>query len=311
MREIRVHVVADESERFTRRADAESRSRHGGGRPDDGQPPHLVPSERSTRRRVGDDARKRFGRTGSDMAGLVSGRRGPTELPRPPAAPPARPVRRWAGSPLEGTRRRRPAGQPAGRGRERSARAWLAGSVDAPTASVPQGGPTVAVAGSAARPWRSTAHTTAHDTTHSTCSARLSLRRGRLWPSGRRRRSRSECPGPSRPRRSVRRGLAAGGDAGAGVPADDGQPVAEGTPRVRRESPARVVQRQRRSLARRGGVAAAPVPADQSHHPRIAAWLVLSRNTVSSQVSSMYRRLGVSSRGEPVQQATAIGLLGG
>ena len=39
--------------------------------------------------------------------------------------------------------------------------------------------------------------------------------------------------------------------------------------------------------------------------------LFVSRNTVSSQVGSIYRKLGVSSRGDAVQQATAIGLLGG
>ena len=39
--------------------------------------------------------------------------------------------------------------------------------------------------------------------------------------------------------------------------------------------------------------------------------LFVSRNTVSSEVSSIYRKLGVSSRHDAVQQATAIGLLGG
>jgi LuxR family transcriptional regulator, maltose regulon positive regulatory protein len=39
--------------------------------------------------------------------------------------------------------------------------------------------------------------------------------------------------------------------------------------------------------------------------------LFVSRNTVSSEVSSIYRKLGVSSRGGAVQQATAVGLLGG
>ena len=43
----------------------------------------------------------------------------------------------------------------------------------------------------------------------------------------------------------------------------------------------------------------------------IAERLFVSRNTVSSQVSSIYRKLGVSSRNDAVQQATAIGLLGG
>ena len=43
----------------------------------------------------------------------------------------------------------------------------------------------------------------------------------------------------------------------------------------------------------------------------IAERLFVSRNTVSSEVSSIYRKLGVSSRHDAVQQATAIGLLGG
>jgi LuxR family transcriptional regulator, maltose regulon positive regulatory protein len=38
--------------------------------------------------------------------------------------------------------------------------------------------------------------------------------------------------------------------------------------------------------------------------------LFVSRNTVSSEVSSIYRKLGVSSRNAAVQQATTIGLLG-
>ena len=43
----------------------------------------------------------------------------------------------------------------------------------------------------------------------------------------------------------------------------------------------------------------------------IAERLFVSRNTVNSQVSSIYRKLGVSSRDEAVQRATATGLLGG
>jgi LuxR family transcriptional regulator, maltose regulon positive regulatory protein len=39
--------------------------------------------------------------------------------------------------------------------------------------------------------------------------------------------------------------------------------------------------------------------------------LFVSRNTVSSQVSSIYRKLGVSSRSDAVKQATTAGLLGG
>jgi LuxR family maltose regulon positive regulatory protein len=43
----------------------------------------------------------------------------------------------------------------------------------------------------------------------------------------------------------------------------------------------------------------------------IAERLFVSRNTVSSEVSSIYRKLGVSSRSDAVQQATTTGLLGG
>jgi LuxR family maltose regulon positive regulatory protein len=39
--------------------------------------------------------------------------------------------------------------------------------------------------------------------------------------------------------------------------------------------------------------------------------LFVSRNTVSTEVSSIFRKLGVSSRSEAVRQATSIGLLGG
>ena len=43
----------------------------------------------------------------------------------------------------------------------------------------------------------------------------------------------------------------------------------------------------------------------------IAGRLFVSRNTASTQVGSIYRKLGVSSRNDAVEQATAIGLLGG
>ncbi|TCN31677.1 LuxR family maltose regulon positive regulatory protein [Kribbella orskensis] len=39
--------------------------------------------------------------------------------------------------------------------------------------------------------------------------------------------------------------------------------------------------------------------------------LFVSRNTVSSEIASIYRKLGVSSRNDAVQQATRLGLLGG
>ena len=43
----------------------------------------------------------------------------------------------------------------------------------------------------------------------------------------------------------------------------------------------------------------------------IAERLYVSRNTVSTQIGSIYRKLGVSSRNEAVEHATAVGLLGG
>jgi LuxR family transcriptional regulator, maltose regulon positive regulatory protein len=39
--------------------------------------------------------------------------------------------------------------------------------------------------------------------------------------------------------------------------------------------------------------------------------LYISRNTVSTEVASIYRKLGVSSRKDAVEYATSIGLLGG
>jgi LuxR family maltose regulon positive regulatory protein len=45
--------------------------------------------------------------------------------------------------------------------------------------------------------------------------------------------------------------------------------------------------------------------------PEIGARLFVSRNTVRTEVSSIYRKLGVSSRTEAVERATALGLLGG
>ena len=43
----------------------------------------------------------------------------------------------------------------------------------------------------------------------------------------------------------------------------------------------------------------------------IAGRLYVSHNTVRTQVGSIYRKLGVTSRTDAVQHATAIGLLGG
>ena len=55
------------------------------------------------------------------------------------------------------------------------------------------------------------------------------------------------------------------------------------------------------------------LPYLQTHltFPEIAGRLFVSHNTVRSQVGSIYRKLGVSSRSDAVQHATAIGLLGG
>lgn len=44
--------------------------------------------------------------------------------------------------------------------------------------------------------------------------------------------------------------------------------------------------------------------------PEIGARLFISRNTVATEVGSIYRKLGVSSRAEAVARATAVGLLG-
>ncbi len=44
---------------------------------------------------------------------------------------------------------------------------------------------------------------------------------------------------------------------------------------------------------------------------QIADRLFISRNTVASEVTAIYRKLGVSSRDDAVQRATALGLLGG
>jgi LuxR family transcriptional regulator, maltose regulon positive regulatory protein len=44
---------------------------------------------------------------------------------------------------------------------------------------------------------------------------------------------------------------------------------------------------------------------------KTAERLYLSSHTVKTQVKAIYRRLGVSSRNDAVQRATAMGLLGG
>ena len=83
-----------------------------------------------------------------------------------------------------------------------------------------------------------------------------------------------------------------------GVPPDPHLERASGSDRRRRPSP-------RRSFG--------CCPYLQTHLTirEIGERLFVSRNTVSSEVGSIYRKLGVSSRSDAVQQATAIGLLGG
>ena len=72
------------------------------------------------------------------------------------------------------------------------------------------------------------------------------------------------------------------------------------------------------SVAVPGGAPLSPaeirlLPYLQTHltMPEIAGRLFVSHNTVRSQVTSIYRKLGVSSRTDAVEHATAIGLLGG
>ena len=74
------------------------------------------------------------------------------------------------------------------------------------------------------------------------------------------------------------------------------------------------------STATAGGVGRLPLtPAElrllpylQTHLTAngIAERLFISTHTVKSEISSIYRKLGVSSRSKAVQKATAIGLLG-
>ena len=54
------------------------------------------------------------------------------------------------------------------------------------------------------------------------------------------------------------------------------------------------------------------LPCLQTHltADQIAGRLFLSSHTVRTQVKSIYRKLGVSSRNDAIQQATATGLLG-
>ena len=74
--------------------------------------------------------------------------------------------------------------------------------------------------------------------------------------------------------------------------------------------------RQMRFLTRKNELTPAELrllPYLQTHLTigEIGERLFVSRNTVSSQVTSIYRKLGVSSRNDAVTQATTVGLLGG
>jgi DNA-binding NarL/FixJ family response regulator len=51
-------------------------------------------------------------------------------------------------------------------------------------------------------------------------------------------------------------------------------------------------------------------PADRGDPDKIAERLYVSSHTVKTEVKAVYRKLGVSSRNDAVQRATAIGLLG-
>ena len=45
--------------------------------------------------------------------------------------------------------------------------------------------------------------------------------------------------------------------------------------------------------------------------PEIGARLFVSKNTVGTEVGSIYRKLGVSTRSEAVERGISMGLLGG
>ncbi|MET0693408.1 MAG: LuxR C-terminal-related transcriptional regulator [Propionibacteriaceae bacterium] len=79
-----------------------------------------------------------------------------------------------------------------------------------------------------------------------------------------------------------------------------------------------LVNATRRTAALPGGTPLTPaelrlLPFLQTHltFREIAERLFVSRNTISSEVGSIYRKLGASSRSDAVDQATRVGLLGG
>lgn len=66
-------------------------------------------------------------------------------------------------------------------------------------------------------------------------------------------------------------------------------------------------QRVRTRLTEREAIVLAHLD-EETTLDEIATRLFVTRNTVKSQVRSVYRKLGVSTRAEAVQQARALGL---
>ena len=88
---------------------------------------------------------------------------------------------------------------------------------------------------------------------------------------------------------------------------------APSSPRSRRSARDAGVERRRDVAVRRSSPAELRLlPYLQTHltFREIGERLFVSRNTVSSQVSSIYRKLGVSSRADAVQRASDAGLIG-
>jgi LuxR family maltose regulon positive regulatory protein len=59
------------------------------------------------------------------------------------------------------------------------------------------------------------------------------------------------------------------------------------------------------------GASALPLLSTHLSLPEIAQEMVLSRHTIKSQVNSIYRKLGVSSRSQAVSRSRELGLLEG
>jgi DNA-binding CsgD family transcriptional regulator len=73
-----------------------------------------------------------------------------------------------------------------------------------------------------------------------------------------------------------------------------------------RNRPVRTLPRS----AERGSESSLTRPGAEQRADKIAERLFLSGHTVRTEIKTIYRKLGVSSRNDAVQQATAIGLLG-